>query len=515
MAAANLESKETIKKKLVGIGLLIFFSIIFFVDLVPEKPEITYTLAIAALMAFWWVSEALPIGVTSLLPLILFPALGVLSGKDIAGSYINDVIFLFIGGFLMALAMQKWNLHKRIALKVMSIAGGSPFMILLGFMFSSAFLSMWMSNTATTMMMLPIAFSVSTALEEVHGESKIKSYVVGLLIAIAHACSIGGIATLVGTPPNLSFVRILQIIYPDAPHISFGQWMAFALPITIVMFIFTFLFLYFIYRPKEKIEKLDKSFFIDQYKALGKFSTDQKKVLILFVLLAILWVFRSNLTLGNFEIPGWSSLFKNPALLTDGTVAMFIAILLFIIPSSKKGNALITWKITRKIPWHIVFLFGGGFALAKGFVDSGLSNYIGSLLSNASNLSPIVLVGSLVTGMSFLTEFTSNTATTEMILPIISGLANEIQVNPLLLMIPVTLAASMAFMLPIATPPNAIVFATGKLTMLHMIKTGFFINIFAIIVITIFTMAWGTIIFDIDPNVFPDWAIQTVSEVKP
>ena len=512
---ATLKQKGTINFKLIIIGLVIFFGMIFFVDLQPGKPEITYTAAIAVLMAFWWISEALPIGVTSFLPVILFPFLGILDGKAISNAYINYVIFLFIGGFLMALAMEKWNLHKRIALKVLSIVGGSPFMILFGFMLSSAFLSMWMSNTATTMMMLPIAFSVSAALQEVHGKAKIKTFIVGLLLAIAHACSIGGVATLVGTPPNLSFIRIFEIMYPEAPSISFGQWFTFAFPITIIMFIFTFFFLYFIYKPKEKIERLDKSFFKDRYKALGKVTTEQKRVFILFIILALLWVFRTNINLGFTTITGWSSIFKHPKFLNDGTVAMFIAVLLFIVPSTKKNQALLTWKITKKLPWHIIFLFGGGFALAKGFIDSGLSNYIGSLLASAGDLSPTALIATLAAIMSLLTEFTSNTATTEMILPIIGGLANEIHVNPLLIMIPVTLAASMAFMLPIATPPNAIVFGTGKLSMMHMMKTGFFINIFAVIVITVITITWGTIIFDIDTTTFPDWAVQKVSLVKP
>lgn len=511
---STLEHKSEINMKLVILGLLIFFGIIFFVDLQPGKPGVTYTAAIAFLMAFWWISEALPIGITSFLPVILFPMLGVLDGKAISNAYINYVIFLFLGGFVMALAMEKWQLHKRIALKVLSVVGGSPFMILLGFMISSAFLSMWMSNTATAMMMLPIAFSVTTALEEVHGERKISSFATGLLLSIAYSCSVGGIATLVGTPPNLSFLRIFQIIFPEAPEISFGQWITFAFPITLMIFIFSLLLLYFIYRPTEKIEKLDKSFFKSRYKDLGKVTLEQKRVFVLFIALAILWVFRSNLNIGFTTIPGWSSLFKNPKYLNDGTVAIFIAILLFIIPSSRKNEALVGWKIMVKIPWHIVFLFGGGFALAKGFIDSGLSNYIGGLLGGLGTLSPTVLVASLTGMMSILTEFTSNTATTEMMLPIISGLATEIKVNPLLIMIPITLAASMAFMFPIATPPNAIVFGTGRLKMSSMIKTGFFINFFAIIIITVMTMVWGTIIFDIDISKFPDWAVQAATTPK-
>lgn len=511
---STIEAKTTINMKLIIAGLLIFFSIIFFVDLQPSKPEVTYTAAIAFLMAFWWVTEALPIGVTSLLPIVLFPMLGVLDGKSISGAYINYVIFLFIGGFVMALAMEKWNLHKRIALKILAVIGGSPFRIMLGFMLASSFLSMWMSNTATAMMMLPIAYSVTTALEEVYGKGKISSFAAGLLLAIAHACSIGGIATLVGTPPNLSFLRIFEIIYPNAPEISFGQWVVFAFPISLMIFVIALFLIYWTYRPKQKIENLDKSFFRKKYQELGVVSTEQKRVFVLFVSLALLWVFRSDLNLGFISIPGWSGWFKNPKYLNDGTVAIFIAMLLFIMPSTKKNEALVDWKIMGKLPWHIVFLFGGGFALAKGFIDSGLSSYVGGLLAGTKNMSPLMLVGSLTAMMSTLTEFTSNTATTEMMLPIVSGLASEIEVNPLLIMIPVTLAASMAFMLPIATPPNAIVFGTGKLKMIQMIKTGLIIDIVATILIVVMTLIWGTIIFEIDLNVFPEWAGSSAKAIK-
>ncbi len=257
---AQSKQKTSISPKLILTGLIIFFSIIFFVDLQPGKPEVTYTAAIAFLMAFLWISEALPLGVTSLLPIVLFPFLGILDGKAISNAYINYVIFLFIGGFIMALAMEKWNLHKRIALKVLSIVGGSPIMIMFGFMASSAFLSMWISNTATAMMMLPMVFSVTATLEEVHGEDKINSFAIGLLLCVVYACSIGGTATLVGTPPNLSFIRIYEIIFPQAPEISFGQWLIFAFPIGLLIFIITLLQLYFMFKPKEKIERLNKSF---------------------------------------------------------------------------------------------------------------------------------------------------------------------------------------------------------------------------------------------------------------
>ncbi len=508
---ASKKSIPSIKPKLIIVGLLVFFYIVFFVHLQPEKPEVTYTAAIAFLMAFWWITEALPIGLTSLLPILLFPMLGVLDGKTISNSYINYVIFLFIGGFIMALAIEKWNLHKRIALKILSVMGGSPFMILFGFMFSSAFLSMWMSNTATAMMMLPIAFSVILSLEEIHGKDNVKHYSLGLLLAIAYACSIGGIVTLVGTPPNLSFLRIYEIIFPNAPEISFGQWITFALPISFFMFWFTLFFLYAIFKPKQKLENLPKSFFKNKYKELGRITMEQKRVLVLFILLAFLWVFRKSIDLGFVTTPGWSAIFSHPKYINDGTVAIFVATLLFITPSSKKNKTLVTWKITRKIPWRIVFLFGGGFALAKGFIDSGLSTYVGNVLANSGDFSTSSIVVALTGIMSLLTEFTSNTATTEMMLPIISGLAVQLKINPLLLMLPITLAASMAFMFPIATPPNAIIFGSGKIKMIQMIKVGFFINLVAIIVISLVTLTLGKIIFHINIHELPTWANHVIS----
>ena len=395
----------------------------------------------------------------------------------------------------MALAIEKWNLHRRIALKILSISGASPFRILLGFMLASAFLSMWMSNTATAMMMLPMAFSVISALEELYAKKQLKKYSRGIFLSIAYACSIGGTATLVGTPPNLSFVRIYEIMFPNGQEITFGNWLVFALPITVVLFVFTLFYLYVLSRPGKK-QQLPRSFFKERYKALGKPSPEEKKIFILFIVLIFLWTFRKSIVIGNVEIPGWSMLLNTPAYINDGTVAVFIAFLLFIIPASKKNRALVSWRITRSIPWHIVLLFGGGFALAKGFVDSGLSEYMGSLLSGAKDLSPMATIALLATLMSGLTEFTSNTATTEMMLPIIGGLATEIKANPLLLMLPVTLAGSMAFILPIATPPNAIVYGTGKLTIKQMASTGFIINIVAIIVITLFTWFWGSVVFN-------------------
>jgi len=501
-------SNTGIKYNVIIVGVLLFAGMVSFLDLSPGNPEVTITAAIAVLMALWWVAEALPIGLTSLLPIILFPAFGVLDGKAISDAYINYVIFLFIGGFFMALAIQKWGLHKRIALKILSWVGGSPFNILLGFMLASAFLSMWMSNTATTMMMLPIVFSVTSELEETHGEKKLGKFGTALLLIVAYSCSVGGVSTLVGTPPNLSLVRIFEIIYPDAPEISFGQWLVFALPLSVVMLGVVLVVLYLLFPANKDLEVLDKNFFKNSNKALGPISVDEIRVLWLFIALVLLWVFRKPIAIGDFVLPGWSEVFAAPAFINDGTIAIFVAFLLFIVPSSDKSNneGLITWSIVTKIPWGIVLLFGGGFALAKGFIDSGLATFIGGQLVGAESMSEMGLIFSVTGLMTFLTELTSNLATAEMMLPIAAGLTNEIHTNPLLLMLPMTLAASMAFMFPVATAPNAIVFGSGKLTIKDMVIAGFIINTLAIVCIVLITYFWGTELFEIEPGVVPEWA---------
>jgi sodium-dependent dicarboxylate transporter 2/3/5 len=496
---------DQIHYKKLFLGILIFILVIIIFRFNQIDRNISFTAAIAAIMACLWITEAIPIGVTSLLPLVLFPAFGILDGKTIANSYINYIIFLFIGGFIMALSIEKWKLHKRIALKILSMAGSSPFRILTGFMFASWILSMWISNTATAMMMLPIALSVSHQLEKQYEPESFKKLNVGILLGIAYSCSIGGIATLVGTPPNLSFVRILSIIFPQAPEISFGSWLIFALPLSLIMFLSALLLLYVLYKPKKINKAIGADYFRKEYQKLGAFTLEEKRVLILFMLLVFLWIFRKPIHIGHFHLPGWSQLFPDATYINDGTVAVFIAILLFIIPSGTKNKALADWNIVSKIPWQIVFLFGGGFALAYAFVESGLSGFIGEQLSFASSSPTAILLAVLTSVMTLLTEFTSNTATTEMMLPIVAGLATSIHIHPLLLMLPMTLAASMAFMVPVATPPNAIIFGSKKIKMMQMLKTGFLLNLLAIIFICLFMLFWADIALSVDLDSFPGW----------
>jgi sodium-dependent dicarboxylate transporter 2/3/5 len=351
--------------------------------------------------------------------------------------------------------------------------------------------------------------SIIGKLEELAGKKNISSYTTGLLLGVAYSASIGGIATLVGTPPNLSFSRIFHIYFPDAPEISFASWFLFAFPVSIILFAFTWAYLYFVFKPNQSTWKnVDKATFRKQLADLGKISFEEKWVFINFILVAFLWLFRSDITIGEFKVPGWAGIFPESKFINDGTVAIIIAILLFIIPSKNvKNTRLMDWKTTEKLPWNIVLLFGGGFALASGFKESGLSAWFGEQLYWVADYNTILVIFTIAILMTFLTELTSNTATTEMILPILAGIAITTQINPLLFMIPATLSGSMAFMLPVATPPNAIVFGTNRLNVSQMARNGIILNLVGAVIITLMTYFLGTVVFGIQSDVFPEWAI--------
>jgi sodium-dependent dicarboxylate transporter 2/3/5 len=496
------------QKKFIGffLGIAAFLVIFFFADLEPGKPEVTSTLAVAVLMAIWWVSETIPLAVTALVPMVLFPVLGVLDGKAVSEVYMNHIIFVFVGGFMMALAMEKWNLHRRIALKLLLMIGVSPGRILVGFMAASAFLSMWISNTATTMMMIPILMSIVHSLEEHLSEKALTRYATGLFLAVAYSSSVGGMSTLVGSPTNLVCPKILTLLYPGAPDISFTSWMVFALPISLIMLLAVWLVIHLRFRPREKWQGVERDHFSKAYQELGKASREEKIVFGLFITLALLWITRAGISSNGFTIPGWSHLFKAPAFINDGTVAMFISVVLFIVPApGHKGERIMEWKTAQRIPWNIVLLFGGGFALALGFQSSGLAVWFGEQLMWTRGINPYLILLAVVTLMSFLTELTSNVASTQMLLPIFASLALSSGNNPLLLMIPATLASSLAFMLPTATPPNAIIFGTNRIRIPTMVRTGFMLNMIGILVVALITWLLGSEAFDINPGVLPDW----------
>lgn len=502
------KKKEIWRMVLFYAAPILFIIFAFFIELNPEQPTVGRAMGVALWMALWWVAEIVPLAITSLLPIVLFPLLGVMDGKDVSSAYFNHVIFLFIGGFIIALAIERWNLHKRIATKILLSVGVSPGKLLFGFMFATAFLSMWISNTATTMMMIPILISIIKKMEAVNGRAKVYNFSIGLLLATAYSASIGGIATLVGTPPNLSFARIFHIYFPEAPEITFSGWFLFALPLSILMFALLYVYIYLVFiKRKRDWTFIQKESLKEDLSQLGKITYEEKVIGVIFFLLALLWLTRSNITIGEFTFHGWSNLFSNPKFINDGTVAIMVALVLFVIPSKKDKNVyLMGRQAIEDIPWEIVLLFGGGFALANGFKESGLSTWIGEQLIWLKSVHPMLIILCIALIVTFLTELTSNTATVETFLPILAGLSISIEVNPLLFMIPATLAGSMAFMLPVATPPNAIVFGTRRLRVSHMMKTGIFLNIAGSIILTLFVYHLSKYFFDIDLESFPAWA---------
>lgn len=508
----GMKAAKNKRTKLQIVGLIlgpVLFLVMLLIDLDPGKPVVARMAAVAILMAVWWITEAIPLAATAMLPMILYPVLGILEGKATAPTYFNSTIFLFIGGFIIALAMEKWNLHRRIALFTIRLIGGSPSRLILGFMTASAFLSMWISNTATTIMMLPIGMSIILQLEKEFDLKDVHPFSVSLMLGIAYAASVGGAATLVGTPPNLVLQRVFELTFPKAPPISFGNWVVMGIPLSVVMALIIWLLLTRVFFRSPAHLRVDRDVVNKQYKDLGPMSFEERNVLFVFALTAILWVFRTKLRLGFVTIPGWSDLLPYPTFIDDGTVALTMAMILFFIPTRSKDAeepTVLTVEVFKDLPWNIILLFGGGFALAKGFQVTGLSWFIGSKLQALAGIAPILMVGFVCTMLTFLTELTSNTATTQMVLPILASVAVAMKTNPLMFMIPATLSASCAFMMPVATPPNAIVFGSGRIKITEMVKVGLFINIIGVIVITILFCIVGRAAFSIDASALPAWA---------
>ncbi len=494
------------------IGLWLGFAAFFFLLVFPIDPAnvpASRLAAVALLMAIWWVSDAIPLFATAMLPLALYPILGIMSGRATAPVYFNSTIVLFIGGFMIALTMEKWDLHKRIALNIIHAVGGGPARIVLGFMLAAAFLSMWISNTATAVMMVPIGLAMVLQIEDEFDERRAHEFSVGLMLGIAYACSVGGLTTLVGTPPNLSFVRIFEIIFPDAPPIAFGQWLVMSLPIGMVHLVTAWILITLVFfRASDEI-KVDRDVVTRERDALGTISFEEKIVLGVFASTAMLWVFRVDLQVGVATIPGWSRLLPFPEMIDDGTVAIAMASLLFFIPTkdrSQGATRIMGPDIIPRLPWNIVLLFGGGFALAAGFQQTGLAQIIGNHFEVLASLPTFLMILLVCLVLTFLTELTSNLATTEMILPILASVAVVTETHPLILMIPATLSASCAFMMPVATPPNAIVFGSERITVGEMARIGIVLNLVGALVIAVVVFTVGTVVFDIDPSVLPEWA---------
>lgn len=433
--------------------------------------------AVTLLMATWWISEAIPIAATALLPIVLFPLLGVMSTAQTTSSYANHLIYLFLGGFLIAMAMQKWNLHRRIALHTIRLVGFSPSRTVLGFMLATAFLSMWISNTATAMMMLPIGLAVIASHSE-HDEPD-KAFAIALMLGIAYAASIGGVATLIGTPPNAILAGVLE--KTTGRTIGFAEWMGFALPLSLLMLAIAWLYLTRIAYPSRHASgQQTRELLRMQLRQLGPIGREEKWILAIFTGVAVAWILRGLVKVAWLEGVG------------DASIAMAGATLLFLVPSDwRQGRFLLDWESAVKLPWEIIILFGGGFTLASGFAESGLTAWFVSQLGLLHDTPPWLLIAAVTLLVIFLTEVTSNTATATIVLPVMGALAAAMGMNAAALMIPAAIAASYAFMLPVATPPNAIVFSSGQLSIPQMARAGLWMNLIASLVITLFILLWA------------------------
>jgi sodium-dependent dicarboxylate transporter 2/3/5 len=458
------------------IGLLLFFSIVL--NPTPESLSIEgwHVAAVALLMAAWWGTEAVPLPVTALIPLAALPLLQVSSLKETAISYANPHIFLFLGGFILALAIQRSGLHKRLALSVVSKVNASAGSIVGTFMCISFFISMWVMNTSTTLMLLPICLAICVNIKEALpglSNKQIKNFEIALFLGIAYASSIGGMSSLIGTAPNIVFAGFMQENFNI--DISFLDWMKIALPIGLMMLVASFIILTKIIYPSTfEINAATKNKIKQALEELGKISRDEKKVFIIFLIAASLWIGRPYLKYHEMLLG-----------LTDAGIAILAAIILFILPSDNKKSNLLEWDETKKLPWGLLLLFGGGLSLASSISSSGLGQWLGTSFSLLVELKPWLIILLITTFIVFLTELTSNTATTSTFLPIATSIAVAISVAPISIAIPLVMASSLAFMLPVATPPNAIVYGSGKITIANMIKAGFILNLIGILIISL------------------------------
>jgi len=624
---------------------------------------------VAGVMAFYWITEVLPIPVTAFLPLVLFPLFNVVPAKVVAEAYINDTLFILIGSFIVALAMERWGLHTRVALRVVLLMGHSPRRLLAGFMSLTAFISMWINNTATTSLMAPIALAVLTQINEqitdegdversdanseqvigeddgtarrtddhraaeerrklktkrdkgikyhtlVHGadeggaaagiveqsddecdtekdeiavasvrvsqgssgsesdkpdgggdynddgqghqrhgradsgmglrgatqssssledialrdadpdvvdatdpfvaqpfsaderKEKMDLFVKGILLSVAYSASIGGTSTLVGTAPNLVLVNQFAAIFPLAPAISFFKWFLFATPLAIIFLTILWFYFSYFYCPNPELITINLDKVRERYQALGRMTWPEIVVLVDFAVLVVLWLTRTGIH--ELHIPGWADLLFSDEYVSDGTVAMMCAVVLFLLPSrTEPGHKIMDWESTATLPWGIVMLMGGGFALAKGFVSSGLSEFLGEELEVLESLPVAVLLLVTCSSLTFLTELTSNVATANVVLPILGSIAVAIKQSPLLLMIPGTISCSYAFMLPVATPPNAVIFAYGHFKVMDMVKAGLLVSAMGVVILVSASFVLAPFIFDIDFGELPSWAVK-------
>ncbi|MFT5903918.1 MAG: sodium-dependent dicarboxylate transporter 2/3/5 [Flammeovirgaceae bacterium] len=454
-----------------ALGPIVFLLIIILVPLDFQQSKV---IGVAGWMITWWVTQVIPIGATALLPMVLFPALGVESLKSVTSNYANPIIYLFFGGFVLGLAIERWNLHQRFALAILKKSGNQPRKIVLGSMLATAIMSMWISNTASTMMMLPIGLSITQLLrDQFPSEKACNQFTLCLLLGLAYAANIGGIATLIGTPPNLVLAALAGETL--GIEIGFTEWLIMALPIAISLFFLAHFVNTRILFPVQSDRLHGMGKLLDQkIEKLGPQGYGEKRVQLVFLATALLWIFRSPLS----DLPGM-------AFLSDPIIAVASAVSLFIIPSGERGP-LLNWEDTRSLPWDILLLFGGGLSMASGLASSGLVQLLGNVLTDSGAIPWFAVIAVISLAAIFFTEGMSNVALVSILVPIAFAVAIPLGGDPLELAIPLTIAASCAFMLPIATPPNAIVFSSNCITMQQMMRAGLLMNILAAIIISVY-----------------------------
>lgn len=457
-------------------GPLSCLLILMLVDAQSISPHATKVLALAAWMIIWWITEAAPIPVTALLPMIYFPFSGVMKISEAAAPYGNQIVFLFMGGFLIALALEKHRLHERIALNLIRITGTSGNGIIIGFTIATGFLSMWISNTATAMMMLPIGVSVVNLLKSTSNNTEKltvgeRNFSIALMLLIAYAANIGGIATIIGTPPNVVFAGLLDQFYHQ--KLDFGKWMLVGFPLAVTLLVSAYIIVVVILFPN-KIKKIQGSdeMIQNRLRELGRIRKEEMTVIAIFSVTCLLWIFQQPL-----------NILLESEMLNDTNVAMLGGVLMFIVPYDLKNpKFLLEWDDTKKMAWGILILFGGGLCLAKGLSDAQIIQLVGAKIAAQSSSAVWLLIG-LITASVFITELMSNVALVQIFIPVVFGIAASTGINPIILAMPVTIGASMAFMFPVATPPNAIVFSSGYLKVKDMMKAGILLNIVSILII--------------------------------
>lgn len=491
----------------VGLGLSLALGARAGVVAPPEglSAEGLVVAGVMLVMAGFWILEAMPFAATGLLPLVLFPLLGVLPAKDIAKAYVNSTVLLLMGGFFLAKGLERWRVPHLMARVVERWASGSPTALLLGLMGTTAFLSMWLSNTATALVMVTVAEAALARAHEVpeNRPRDLAGFRLALLLGVAYAANMGGLATPVGTAPNLLLLSIRKELDPTAPPIAFVEWMILTVPLVLVLVPAIGVLLARVLSPFSRELRLGRR----EEGAVPPLVPAGRRALVIFSLTALLWIFRSDVDLGFFKLPGWAGLLGLGKKVDDATVAMLGVVLMFLCPAGGSvdgearglsgrlrswlsGERVLDWESANRIPWYLLLLFGGGIALADAFSSSGLSAWLGDQLVWLKGAPPWLIVLALCLGMSLLTEVTSNTATTTLVLPVLFAAAGALDLPPLLLMWPATLCASAAFILPISTPPNAIVAGAGPISPLEMARVGVWLNLLAVVLVTLVAMLW-------------------------